>query len=910
MTMSAEPGARAARETRREVEPGRHRRGYRLVRVAILFTTSAAALLASAAHGQAVPPGVVRGPDDGAVMVGESLAPGTIDPGIIEDMAAVIERERTSPPQPPGRIPAPYTRRGVWSVPGIKALGQARSGIFYLANQFGDTQMAIGFPGGARVHEVYILGQGGVGSWAAAVRVVGFQAGEAVVATDWFVRIDSTPIRLPINFPDVDRIMFEVRANGELGGWFGIDDLAFTPARGRRTILDFEDLTYGAAISGTEYGGLIWEFGSGNLAREDALPPPSVPPGMEDEDGAGGEEGDDGPAMLGGPQLPDMTLDFVSVKRGDAGQNSFPPDTCGAIGPTHYCTIVNRNFAIYNRSTGAQISNVSLGTFQPGTSGDPRVLYDHHAGRWAVVSTNFDTRIYVAYSLTNNPTGAWYKTNFIASQGSDAGKWVDYPTLGLDANGIYTAAYMVGGNNRMSLFAINKAGLLSGSPTLGDVQAFRELSWEGAIQPAMTWGEPPYEYLISRASSTQLRVRRLTWSGTTASLTTQGFVSVPSHSAPPDAPALGSSTNIDTGDWRLMSVAYRDGFLWTAHAINVSGRAAARWYRINASNLSRTYGTISDPSLHYYYPSIAVNAAGDAVIGFSGSNASQYVGAYFSGRRNADAPGTMAPPFQYRTGQGAMNMVDGFGRNRWGDYSLTTLDPVDESALWTIQAYGRTGNNWGTWVAKLEYDETEPPVIPPNDACADAIVITDGVYPFSTVNATTDGPDEPNACSFSGYTQIGGDIWYRYTAGCTGTAVLETCQSQFNTKLAVYVWTGQCPQLPNQNVIACNDDTCGQQSNRALVTFQAFEGLTYLVRLGGYQGATGEGTLSITCIPDPVPDPCTGDIDGNGEVDFADVLALLSAWGPCLGCDEDLDDNGEVDFSDLLLLLSAWGPCP
>jgi len=56
--------------------------------------------------------------------------------------------------------------------------------------------------------------------------------------------------------------------------------------------------------------------------------------------------------------------------------------------------------------------------------------------------------------------------------------------------------------------------------------------------------------------------------------------------------------------------------------------------------------------------------------------------------------------------------------------------------------------------------------------------------------------------------------------------------------------------------------------------------------------------------------PCPEDVDGSGDVGFDDVLALLSAWGPCSGCVEDLDGSGEVGFDDLLQTLSAWGPCP
>ena len=49
-------------------------------------------------------------------------------------------------------------------------------------------------------------------------------------------------------------------------------------------------------------------------------------------------------------------------------------------------------------------------------------------------------------------------------------------------------------------------------------------------------------------------------------------------------------------------------------------------------------------------------------------------------------------------------------------------------------------------------------------------------------------------------------------------------------------------------------------------------------------------------------------MNGDGFVDFADLLAVLSAWGDGPECPEDIDGNGVVDFADLLLVLSNWGP--
>ncbi|MCI0676982.1 MAG: FG-GAP-like repeat-containing protein [Phycisphaerales bacterium] len=52
----------------------------------------------------------------------------------------------------------------------------------------------------------------------------------------------------------------------------------------------------------------------------------------------------------------------------------------------------------------------------------------------------------------------------------------------------------------------------------------------------------------------------------------------------------------------------------------------------------------------------------------------------------------------------------------------------------------------------------------------------------------------------------------------------------------------------------------------------------------------------------------TGDINNDGNVNIADLLALISAWGPCgVPCAADLDGDGVINITDLLLLISNWG---
>lgn len=108
-----------------------------------------------------------------------------------------------------------------------------------------------------------------------------------------------------------------------------------------------------------------------------------------------------------------------------------------------------------------------------------------------------------------------------------------------------------------------------------------------------------------------------------------------------------------------------------------------------------------------------VNANGDAIMGFSGSHSDQYAAAYYTGRLASDPPGEMATPVLYKEGEATYNLVDGYGRNRWGDYSLCSLDPVTHT-LWTIQEYAHSHdedeNRWGTWICELGF--SNPPEKP------------------------------------------------------------------------------------------------------------------------------------------------------------------------------------------------------
>src|SRR5215470_14698138 len=123
---------------------------------------------------------------------------------------------------------------------------------------------------------------------------------------------------------------------------------------------------------------------------------------------------------------------------------------------------------------------------------------------------------------------------------------------------------------------------------------------------------------------------------------------------------------------------------------------------------------------------------------------------------------------------------------------------------------------------------------PANDNCADAIPLTGyQTVSFDNSLATTDGIDNA-ACNFFGTLSIVNDVWYCWTATVTDVAQLTLCNQYPNdSKIAVYDGCS-CPE--GSGILACNDDSCGVQSQ---VTWNAVAGHSYLLRIGNFPGALG-----------------------------------------------------------------------
>jgi hypothetical protein len=204
----------------------------------------------------------------------------------------------------------------------------------------------------------------------------------------------------------------------------------------------------------------------------------------------------------------------------------------------------------------------------------------------------------------------------------------------------------------------------------------------------------------------------------------------------------------------------------------------------------------------------------------------------------------------------------------------------------------------------LNYSVTVP--APANNECSGATAVGDASTAFNTFGATNSANAIPASCNDGGGTAINKDVWFRYTASCSGTASATTCGAAgFDTSIAVYDGA-TCPGASTA-VLACNDSGTGCSGGTSTVEWEAVEGGTYYIRLGSPGAGAGTGTLTTSCT---AVNPCPADLDGDGAVGASDVSFALLDFGPCPGCQSDVDGDGFTGASDVSLMLLDFGPCP
>ncbi len=425
------------------------------------------------------------------------------------------------------------------------------------------------------------------------------------------------------------------------------------------------------------------------------------------------------------------------------------PDSHGAIGPNHIVTSVNIRMKVQDR-VGTTLRTISYVEFwnplalQDELCCDHRVLYDPYEDRWIVVGlTGAGTRqpaSLIAVSQTGDPLGRW---NQYRIAGDVTGQnYPDFPRIGFSRDWVVVQSLLLRNSDSSSvgydIYALSKTNLYAGGD--GAFTLF-QLRGEGIAPHPVTTYDPALSTFYLIAASNGPFATGVT--GTT-NLSELKIFSIAGNigaevltEAPPiktghawdafplggrllDAtnrqvlPQLGSVKKISAPVGTIADAKFRNGTLWAVHGVHLPPggsptRVAIQWWQLGLDGTVLQHGLIDDPSgvEHYAYSSIAVNRYNDLLIGYSSFSSNQFASANYSFRYGTDAPGTLRGDTVLKAGEGPYRTtVDFLGtRVRWGDYSHTTVDPLNDTDLWTIQEYAAApsggSDRWGTWWGRI-----------------------------------------------------------------------------------------------------------------------------------------------------------------------------------------------------------------
>ncbi len=453
--------------------------------------------------------------------------------------------------------------------------------------------------------------------------------------------------------------------------------------------------------------------------------------------------------------IPTITIgqNFTASTYG-VNESALPPDPNGAVGPQHFVEFINGAFAVFNKTDGQNVKQVTDLHFwstagvvisPDDVTSDPRIIYDPTVQRWfasmvdasasaADPSLNANDFL-LAVSASADPTGPWH--GFLFQTDPTTGYFADFPTLGLDQYALYLAGDFFHGSNSPAgpgLVTIPKTNLLSATPSINN------RTWSGVmdyaergqvLQPAVCFDgsvtgqvlavtdigndSDPHSNLVSFAVQNP--------AGPNASLTASTFIPTDPWMVPDNAdfgaPLLvvtqpDGTASLMANDARLSAKVYAvGGVLYTVHSTQLGSRIAVRWYRVRAADHALLEsGTIADPNMDLFFPSIAANAYGVVAIAYNGSGPGATVGCFAVVGQTTAQVTTFGSPLLLQSGATSYHGDDELlaellgvtGFSRWGDYSSLSVDPSDPNRFWTIQMFPSDAANsdvWSTQVTEL-----------------------------------------------------------------------------------------------------------------------------------------------------------------------------------------------------------------
>ena len=418
----------------------------------------------------------------------------------------------------------------------------------------------------------------------------------------------------------------------------------------------------------------------------------------------------------------------------------LPPDTIGAVGPNHYIQMVNSAFAIYDKSGNllagpSQINSLWQGFgggCQTDNDGDPVVRYDRLADRWLVSQFAIDKNLQcIAVSRGPDPlTSGWFLYAFETKDANNNPVRPDYPKIGVWSDGYYMSTQRGFPSGGLDVWAFERDRMLAGQPAR-QVQ-FSVAAPSIVLQPSDLDGPPPpagtpnffLRQIDGQRFTGQDRVEvfafSVNWANPAAStfksvatLPTAAFDSVLCNADLMGAcvPQPGTATRLETlSVWPMFRAQYRNfgthQTLLLNHSVDATGHdlAGVRWYELrrppNGTWSIFQQGTHAPDALNRWMGSLAMDAAGNIMVGYSVANAQTFPGLRIAYRRSTDPAGTLGSETTIVDGGGSETYADA---PRWGDYGSMDVDPSRPCTFWYTSLYYATTSQagWSTRIAEV-----------------------------------------------------------------------------------------------------------------------------------------------------------------------------------------------------------------
>src|SRR5436190_9082356 len=440
-----------------------------------------------------------------------------------------------------------------------------------------------------------------------------------------------------------------------------------------------------------------------------------------------------------------------------------PPDPNGDVGPNHVVVMSNLDFQIFDK-TGTSVfgpaANNTLwtgfgGACQAQNAGDPVVLYDQLADRW-LLSQFTSAAPYlecVAISTTGDPTGTYYR--YAISTGNN---FPDYPKAGIAPNAyFFSTREFAGGTTFVGVgaYALNRAQALVGNPAaqvisflappvgaganVGD--GLLPADMDGIVPPPVA---NPWYYIGSEdnngpygAAADALTVYKFVVDFANPPMSSFTLASTVNDPMPFNSilalcggtraciPQSGTANKIDHLGYRqrpLHRAAYRNFGGFESIITNQSVSAGAgpttevsgiRWWELRSPNAAPlifqegTYAPGLTDNIHRWMGSIAADNQNNMALAYSASDTPIFPSVRYTGRLVGDPPGQLP--------QGEASIVVGTGSqtgggNRWGDYTSTTVDPVDDCTFWHVNEYVPTTSaaGWQLRIGAFKFTQCTP----------------------------------------------------------------------------------------------------------------------------------------------------------------------------------------------------------